>query len=147
MVILGGNLFHKNKPTKRTKIKCIEILKNHVYGDQPIQIWYLSDPQVDFAHCNSKIVNYESRNLNIGLPIFSIHGDHDAPYGLGGRSSLELLHEAGLINYFGKVTDFEYIRVRPILLGKGEIRVAIYGLSHIDDERLNRLFRERKVEF
>ena len=118
-----------------------------MYGDQPIQIWYLSDPQVDFAHCNSKIVNYESRNLNIGLPIFSIHGDHDAPYGLGGRSSLELLHEAGLINYFGKVTDFEYIRVRPILLGKGEIRVAIYGLSHIDDERLNRLFRERKVEF
>ena len=142
MVILSGNLFHENKPSLRTQIKCIEILKNHVVGDQPSQIEYLSDPSVDFAPFNSKIVNYESSNLNIGLTIFSIYGNHDDPSGLGGHSCLEVAHEAGLINYFGKVTDLKYIKVRPILLRKGNIRVAIYGLSNIRDETLNRLFRE-----
>ena len=72
-------------------------------GDRPIQMEYLSDPQVDYAHCNSKTVNYESSNLNIGLPVFSIHGNHDDPSGLGGHSCLDLIHETGFVNYFGKV--------------------------------------------
>ena len=123
MVILGGDLFHENKPSRRAEIKCIEILRNHVLGDRPVQIEYLSDPLVDYAHCNSKIVNYESSNLNIGLPIFSIHGNHDDPSGLGAHSCLDLIHEAGLINYFGKVTDLKYIKVRPVLLRKGNVKV------------------------
>jgi len=147
MVILGGDLFHENKPSRRAEIKCIEILRNHVLGDRPVQIEYLSDPLVDYAHCNSKIVNYESSNLNIGLPIFSIHGNHDDPSGLGAHSCLDLIHEAGLINYFGKVTDLKYIKVRPVLLRKGNVKVAMYGLSHVKDERLHRLFRENKVCF
>ena len=33
---------------------------------------------------------------------FSIHGNHDDPCGLGGFCSLDNLHTAGLINYFGR---------------------------------------------
>ena len=72
-------------------------------GDRPIQMEYLSDPSVDYAHCNSKMVNYESGNLNIGLPVFSIHGNHDDPSGFGATSCLDLIHETGFVNYFGKV--------------------------------------------
>jgi len=147
MVILGGDLFHENKPSRSAEIKCLQILRNHVLGDRPVQVEYLSDPALDFAHCNSKCVNYENPNLNIGLPVFSIHGNHDDPSGLGGHSCLDLIHEAGLINYFGKVTDLKYIKVRPILLKKGDVKVALYGLSNVKDERLHRLFRENKVEF
>ena len=88
---------------RSSEIKCLQILRNHVLGDNPVQVEYLSDPAVDFSHCNSKSVNYENPNLNIGLPIFSIHGNHDDPSGLGGHSCLDLVHEAGLVNYFGKV--------------------------------------------
>lgn len=147
MVILGGDLFHENKPSRSAEIKCLQILSNHVLGDRPVQVEYLSDPLVDFAHCNSKRVNYENPNLNIALPVFSIHGNHDDPSGLGGHSCLDLVHEAGLVNYFGKVTDLKYIKVRPILLRKGDVKVALYGLSNVKDERLHRLFRENKVEF
>ena len=28
-------------------------------------------------------INYEDPNLNIGIPIFSIHGNHDDPQGAG----------------------------------------------------------------
>ena len=123
---------------------------------------YLSDPSVDYAHCNSKTVNYESGNLNIGLPVFSIHGNHDDPSGFGATSCLDLIHETGFVNYFGKVTlniylgikysqkllqvtDLKHIKVRPILLRKGNVKLAIYGLSHVKDERLHRLFRENRV--
>ena len=147
---------------RSAEIKCLQILRNHVLGDRPVQVEYLSDPMVDFSHCNSKCVNYENPNLNIGLPVFSIHGNHDDPSGLGGHSCLDLIHEAGLINYFGKVsgmvvmttvftmvlqvTDLKYIKVRPILLRKGDVKVALYGLSNVMDERLHRLFRENKVD-
>ena len=36
------------------------------------------------------------------LLFFSIHGNHDDPCGLGGFCSLDNLHTAGLINYFGR---------------------------------------------
>ena len=89
---------------RSAEIKCLQILRTHVLGDRPVQVEYLSDPAVDFAHCSSKCVNYENPNLNIGLPVFSIHGNHDDPSGLGGHSCLDLVHEAGLVNYFGKVS-------------------------------------------
>lgn len=28
-------------------------------------------------------VNYEDPNLNVGIPVFSIHGNHDDPQGAG----------------------------------------------------------------
>ena len=46
-----------------------------------------------------------------------------------------------------KVTDLKHIKVRPILLRKGNVKIAIYGMSHVKDERLHRLFREEKVWF
>lgn len=27
--------------------------------------------------------NYEDENLNVGMPVFTIHGNHDDPTGLG----------------------------------------------------------------
>ena len=63
------------------------------------------------------------------------------------HSCLDLIHETGLVNYFGKVTDLKYITVRPLLFRKGNVKVALYGLSHVKDERLHRLFREDKVTF
>ena len=43
------------------------------------------------------------------------------------------------------MTDLKQIKVRPILLRKGGVKLAIYGLSHVKDERLHRLLRENKV--
>ena len=43
------------------------------------------------------------------------------------------------------MTDLKHIKVRPILLRKGNVKLAIYGLSHVKDERLHRLFRENRV--
>lgn len=47
-------------------------------------------------------VNYENENLNIGLPVFTIHGNHDDPSGEGNLSAVDVLSSCGLVNYFGK---------------------------------------------
>lgn len=35
-------------------------------------------------------INYEDFNLNIGIPVFSIHGNHDDPQGTGAVSTAKL---------------------------------------------------------
>lgn len=65
--------------------------------------------------------------------------------GYGGLSSMDLLETSGLLNYFGKCNDLEEVNVRPILMKKGISQLALYGLSHIHDNRLARLFHDTKV--
>lgn len=36
-------------------------------------------------------INYEDDNLNVGLPVFSIHGNHDDPQGAGSVCSIHQL--------------------------------------------------------
>lgn len=78
--------------------------------------------------------------------MFSIHGNHDDPSGDGNLCALDILSVSGLINYFGKQNEVDNISIKPILLKKGTSRLALYGLGNIRDERLNRTFRNKKVE-
>lgn len=71
-------------------------------GEKPIQMELLSDPNEGKASGFSCVfqvfmsapililydgrfpaVNYEDPNLNICIPVFSIHGNHDDPQGAG----------------------------------------------------------------
>lgn len=81
----------------------------------------------------------------MAIPVFSIHGNHDDPTGEEQMSALNLLASTGLVNYFGRQSDLESIELNPLLLKKGESRLAIYGLSYVKDEKLSRLFLEKKV--
>lgn len=149
LVILGGDLFHDNKPLREVIQECMKILKKHVFGDRPVAVELVSDPQVNFAHMkdeNHRMVNYMDPNLNIALPIFSIHGNHDDPCGQGGYCSLDTLHTAGLVNHFGRIDNIEGITVNPLLFKKGDQKFALYGMSSVKDDRLQRLFRQNQVK-
>ena len=41
MVLLGGDLFHENKPSRQAEIKCVQILRNHVLGELNSQVFLL----------------------------------------------------------------------------------------------------------
>lgn len=58
---------------------------------------------------------------------------------------MDLIHSLKQVNYFGKCTEKNEIKVEPILLKKGVQRLALYGLSHVPDRRLAYLFRNDKV--
>ena len=97
-LLLGGDLFHENKPSRPTLYRAIHLLRSAVMGDRPVSLELLSDGQRNFPLTGQ--ANYLDPNVNIALPIFSIHGNHDDPAGVGQYSPMDILHEALLINYF-----------------------------------------------
>ncbi|KAM1256561.1 hypothetical protein PS2_030466 [Malus domestica] len=143
-LLLGGDLFHENKPSRSTLVKVIEILRRHCLNDQPVQFQVVSDQTMNFPNTFGH-VNYEDPHFNVGLPVFSIHGNHDDPAGVDNLSAVDILSACNLVNYFGKMglggSGVGQITVYPILMRKGATSVALYGLGNIRDERLNRMFQ------
>uniref|UniRef100_A0A8C8AL95 Double-strand break repair protein n=1 Tax=Otus sunia TaxID=257818 RepID=A0A8C8AL95_9STRI len=144
-ILLGGDLFHDNKPSRKTVHSCLESLRKYCMGDRPVQFEILSDQAVNFHYSKFPWVNYQDRNLNIAIPIFSIHGNHDDPTGADALCALDILSCAGLLNHFGRSTSVEKIDISPILLRKGRTKIALYGLGAIPDERLYRMFVNKQV--
>lgn len=121
-------------------------LRKHCLGMRPCPLEFLSDANEVFEGAFPH-VNYEDPDINISLPVFSIHGNHDDPSGDGHFCSLDLLQVAGLVNYFGRVPEADDIHVKPVLLQKGDTKLALYGISNVRDERLFRTFRDNNVTF
>ncbi|KAK6644631.1 hypothetical protein RUM43_000899 [Polyplax serrata] len=147
LILLGGDLFHYNNPSQKCMNKCMELLRMYTLGNKPVYFELLSNAREVFSNPISETTNYLDDNINVSIPVFSIHGNHDDPSGVGHFSALDTLSSAGLVNYFGKWTDLLDIKIKPILLRKGKTKVALYGLSHIKDDRLCRLFMDKKVTF
>lgn len=167
MILLGGDLFHENKPSRSTLYRTMNLLREYTLGDDPIALELLSDPYAESRSGSSfPFVNYEDANLNVSIPVFSIHGNHDDPQGLGqdgSLSALDILSAAGLLNYFGRVSlpsrdasrkrpasmssssGSGMMALRPVLLRKGTTRLALYGMGNIKDERIAHELRERHV--
>ncbi|RYP40822.1 hypothetical protein DL767_001468 [Monosporascus sp. MG133] len=146
MVLLGGDLFHDHNPSRKAMFQVMRSLRKNCLGMKPCELQFLSDAgQVLGGAFNH--VNYEDPDINVSIPVFSIHGNHDEPSGTGNFCSLELLEVAGLINYFGRVPEVDNIQVKPVLLQKGQTKLALYGLSNVRDERLFRSFRDKKVKW
>lgn len=143
-IILGGDLFHENKPSRKCIHRTMELLRHYCMGDGQVEIELLSDATQNFPSLFGT-ANWEDPNFNIAIPVFTIHGNHDDPTGDGSLSSLDLLSTAGLLNYFGKSPTVDDITMNPILLRKGTTKLALYGLGSIRDERLHRTFLQSKV--
>lgn len=146
MVLLGGDLFHDNKPSRKSMYQVMRSLRKNCLGMRPCELEFLSDAAEVFEGAFPN-VNYQDPDINISIPVFSIHGNHDDPSGDGHFCSLDLLQVAGLVNYFGRVPEADNIQVKPILLQKGKTKLALYGLSNVRDERMHRTFRDNKVRF
>uniref|UniRef100_A0A8C9DSQ2 Double-strand break repair protein n=1 Tax=Prolemur simus TaxID=1328070 RepID=A0A8C9DSQ2_PROSS len=144
-ILLGGDLFHENKPSRKTLHTCLELLRKYCMGDRPVQFEIISDQSVNFGFSKFPWVNYQDGNLNISIPVFSIHGNHDDPTGADALCALDILSCAGFVNHFGRSMSVEKIDISPVLLQKGSTKIALYGLGSIPDERLYRMFVNKKV--
>ncbi|KAM5539737.1 hypothetical protein V8D89_006550 [Ganoderma adspersum] len=156
-VLLAGDLFHENRPSRDCLYQVMALLREYTLGDRPIQVELLSDPtDGKTAGYSFPAINYEDPNLNISIPVFSIHGNHDDPQGAGPEGALcalDMLSVTGLINYMGKIdlptNDAEAqdtgIAVRPVLLRKSNTRLGLYGVGNVKDQRMHFELRSNRV--
>ncbi|KAI0316569.1 Metallo-dependent phosphatase-like protein [Amylostereum chailletii] len=155
-VLLAGDLFHENRPSRDCLYQVMGLLRQYTMGDKPIQIELLSNPNEGKpASYEFPAINYEDMNFNVGIPVFSIHGNHDDPQGAGPEGALcalDILSVAGLVNYIGKLdlplTDAptEGISVRPVLLRKGNTHLGMYGIGNVKDARMHFELRSNRVK-
>ncbi|KZO91030.1 DNA repair exonuclease [Calocera viscosa TUFC12733] len=157
MIVLSGDLFHENRPSRDVLYQTIALLREYTMGSKPVEFELLSDPDEGKADGYSfPGINSEDPNLNVGIPVFSIHGNHDDPQGTGpagALSAMDLLSATGLINYIGKSdlphadesAETEGLLVKPVLLRKGSSHLAIYGIGNVKDTRMHYELRSNRV--
>lgn len=146
MVLHAGDLFHENKPSRKSMYQVMRSLRMNCLGEKPCELEMLSDASENFGGIFDH-VNYEDEDINVAIPVFAIHGNHDDPSGDGSYSPLDLLQASGFVNYFGRTPEVDKIAVKPILLQKGGTKLALYGLSNVRDERLFHTWRDGHVKF
>ncbi|CAG8579339.1 8834_t:CDS:10 [Diversispora eburnea] len=105
MVLLGGDLFHDNKPSRKTLFETMKLLRSYCFG---------------------------GKECNIELE--------------GNLCALDILSVSGLVNYFGKAKEIDNIIINPVQIKKDGIKLALYGLGNMRDERLHRMFDEKNVK-
>ena len=49
MVLLGGDLFHDNKPSRTTLVRTMDVLSRHCLNDNPVSIEVLSRQEDNFV--------------------------------------------------------------------------------------------------
>ena len=145
MILHSGDLFDDSRPNRFWVNSICSLFKKYCFGDRPVNLEHM---RTDY----STSLNFEDENLNIDLPVFMTHGNHDDPGGEMGDSAAlacaDLLQTVSLVNYFGKQSNAEEeIEVKPILLQKGTSKLALYGLGNLRDDRLYRMFQSKKVKF
>lgn len=146
MVLQAGDLFHINKPSRKSMYQVIRSLRMNCYGERPCELELLSDPSLALDQTFNHL-NYEDPNINVSVPVFAISGNHDDSGGDAMLCPNDVLAATGLINHFGRVTQNDQITVTPLLFRKGSTNLALYGLANVRDERLFRTFVSGNVEF
>ncbi|KRY82416.1 Double-strand break repair protein MRE11A [Trichinella pseudospiralis] len=145
-ILLGGDLFHDNKPSRSTVYRCMELIRKYCFCDHQVKFQLLSNGEVDFYHSAFKHANFQDSHLKVGIPIFTIYGNHDDVAG-NGLCAVDCFHACGLVNLFGKHEGVEELNVVPLIVKKGSTKLALYGFGNVRDERLHRMFSKGKVTF
>lgn len=150
-ILLGGDLFHTNRPSTNIEHKCIKIIKQHMNASVDKSTSF-KRTQGNFSHFRKlNHANFEDANLKVPYPIMTIHGNHDDPTGPNAQSICEKLATCGLLNYFGATNNLDVddkrILIEPIVLEKNKIKLALYGLGFIPDYKLKMALEKNEVSF
>lgn len=130
-ILHGGDLFHDSRPSRESVYAVMKLLNRYLPAEGS-SLEIASGPEPTPGR----------------LPVFMVHGNHDEPGGEGNLAAADILEAAGLVSYFGKQPEVDgHLNVKPILLKKGETRLALFGLGNLKDERLHRSFSSGKVHF
>lgn len=87
-VILGGDLFDEVAPSVESLVKTSKMMTRHIFGSKTIQF------ELETKEFRP---NFANDNLNISIPIFMIHGNHDYPFS-NGVSTIDIFKASSYVS-------------------------------------------------
>lgn len=129
ILLIGGDMFDVAQPSQDIIYNTMKIMQPFVFSDRFIK----------FSICSDNKPNLLDPNFNIGLPIFSINGNHDCITEQN-LTILDVLHESKYLNLIGKWKDNSFINISPITFTTESTVINLYALSNMKDSHLNMLF-------
>ena len=120
-------------------------IKQYLDGDKTIN--GISYRRVESEKNKDEQTETEESSGKVDLPIFTIHnGNHRD---LTQDTALDILSATNHVKCFGHEDDdkVDDIEVNPVLLQKGDTKVALYGIGSMCDERLKQMWSNKKVHF
>ena len=140
-VLMAGDLFEEKRPSAQTMVRAMQMFQQRCLG---------GETDVRVLENKGTPTNLEVGDARVRLPVFTIHGNHDVPYGAEGRghSVLDELHQARVLNHIGNSTfRNDVLTIDPITIEKDGVQIALYGIGWIKDVSAQRAFAENRVEF
>jgi len=140
-VLLGGDLFHDNRPSRSTVVRALSTLYRHCLrgggggaggggGDdarrlRPTTRLALDAPTTGRPPADGIVggaANFGDPSVAVTLPVFTIHGNHDDPGGADNLSAVDMLAAARAVNYFGKVplegSEQGRLAINPVIVSR-----------------------------
>ncbi|OHT17588.1 Ser/Thr protein phosphatase [Tritrichomonas foetus] len=147
-IIHAGDMFDEPSPTRSTMIKTNEILHKYLFripneesqGENAIKY-------EDTEGLTEKIPTTLDENIHVKVPFFVIHGNHDPPSGFELTSACDLLSSCRLVNYFKKIIDPATIELKPVILQRANIEIALYGLGYIMETKFITALESKSITF
>lgn len=129
-ILHAGDMFNSACPSPSSIVRTNKIILKHSFTIPN------DETQTNPYRCTNS-----DGEVNLKYPIFVINGNHDQPSGANMTSPCEILSSCGLIYYFEKfIGDTKFI-LKPVLIERGDITVAIYGLTYINSEHFMSLLK------
>ena len=146
LLLHSGDLFHTATPSHWSVNKALKLFSQYCLGSKQLEIKNVSP---EYNACELQLNIDKQSSINIKLPVFCIHGNHDPPVYMHNEKFgvMDILTNAGLINDIGKITSFDKFAIKPVILKKKDQYVCLYGLGYIHDEKVNKLFLHRNIHF
>lgn len=129
-ILHAGDMYNAAAPSPSTIVKTNQILLKHSY----------TIPN-DSSQINPYRCTDANGEVNVKLPIFVISGNHDQPSGANLTSPCEIPESCQLIYYFEKFIDTPKFNLKPVMIERGNITVAIYGLTYINNDHFISLLK------
>jgi double-strand break repair protein MRE11 len=135
LVILAGDLFDKQEIDGATLTRCIDIMCGTIGRKKALP------DLIDLDQIDRDLLDPHS------IPALFINGNHDAPSGNLEGSHNHVLEKVGIFKWIGKINNFDNVLIRPAIVRKGGLAIAVYGVGYIKDERLNQMLSTGKLRF
>ena len=91
--------------------------------------------------------NINSDDLNVNIPFFVIHGNHDAPAGENVPAPCKLLSTVKFINYFKTENIDDYINLSPVVIRRNDLDVVLYGIGFLFQKAFYNALKNKKFNF